>query len=203
MQASSDMSELGEACLRWQTGRDGGSSLLRGAARVLTAIPHYFSAGFIEAYEDRARADPSALRDARVLLGALEGSMTRDPSSWAAHLKLGLGDPFAGRGLEPKSQDDQIAAQLASGTIDMPLWGVSLNRTIADSYGTRFLFELAGPFPAIAAWTYSGIKAEELELITGGKYAVHKVEDQGATTHVKLAWTAPLLVDTRPANLHG
>jgi hypothetical protein len=66
-----------------------------------------------------------------------------------------------------KPQDDQVAERLATGTIEMPLWGVSLSRTIADSYGTRFRFELAGPFPAIAAWTYSGVKAEELELITG------------------------------------
>jgi hypothetical protein len=57
------MSELAQACRVWQSSRDQ-SSRLRGAARVLTGIPHYFSADFIADYERAARDDPRTLHNA-------------------------------------------------------------------------------------------------------------------------------------------
>ncbi|WP_448638650.1 hypothetical protein [Geodermatophilus sp. URMC 63] len=70
----------------------------------------------------------------------------------------------------------------------MPLWGVSLSPGVADSFGTRFLFELVGPFPAVPAWMASGVKTEEQELVTGGRYQVLSQEQRGETTHARLRW---------------
>lgn len=134
---------LAKACELWQTGQVVGSSLLRGAARVITGLP---SRG------------------------------------------------FAGRGLKPNgSNDAQILRNLSTGEIAMPLWGVSLDRDVAGSFGAGFLFEIVGPFPAIAAWTHSGIKAEEQELIAGGRYRVESIESVGETTHARFQWVGPVL----------
>ena len=70
----------------------------------------------------------------------------------------------------------------------MPLWGVSLSPDIAAGFGTRFLFELVGDFPAVPAWKHSGIKDEEQELVTGGRYRVLSQEERDGTTHVRLQW---------------
>ena len=35
-----------------------------------------------------------------------------------------------------------------------------------------FIFEIAGAFPAVAAWVHSGVLPEEQELICGGEYTV-------------------------------
>ena len=188
------LSTLGEACQRWQSGRDGGSSLIRGAARVLTGVPHYFQAVFITAYEDKARADPAALACARLLLDQL-GPMAEchDPEAWARELGV-PGAVFCGRGLVANPEGDtQIEDKLNCGSIDMPLWGVSLSKSIAEGYGTRFLLQIDGPFPAIPAWQHSGIKSEQLELITGGHYTVVDVERSSTErTTAHLRWERPL-----------
>jgi hypothetical protein len=49
---------LTEACTLWQGGRDVGSSPVRGAARVLSGVRHYFHADFITAYNQQARTTP-------------------------------------------------------------------------------------------------------------------------------------------------
>lgn len=186
---------LEEACARWQSGRDGGSSLLRGAARVLTGVPHYFQAGFIADYEEKARSDEQGTACAKTLLAAVAASEHRDPDGWAEVLEVPAGG-FCGRGLSAKpDQDPQIERQLAAGWIDMPLWGVSLSRRVADSYGTRFLLQLVGPFPAVPSWRHSQIKSEELELITGGHYVVVDIERPvPSQARVLIRWDGPLPV---------
>lgn len=65
----------------------------------------------------------------------------------------------------------------------MPLWGLSLDRDMALSFGSRYVFEIDGEFPAVPAWMFSGIKSEERELITGGRYDVtHLDEVDGGVT---------------------
>jgi hypothetical protein len=71
------MSQVAEACRVWQSGRDGGSSRLRGAARALSGVPHYFRADFITAYGRAARDDPAAMANAAVLLRARLASPAR------------------------------------------------------------------------------------------------------------------------------
>jgi hypothetical protein len=61
------VSNLGEACELWQGGRDVGSSLVRGAARALTGIDHYFHAQFIAKHTSKARRSRPAL-DAGIAL---------------------------------------------------------------------------------------------------------------------------------------
>jgi hypothetical protein len=96
---------------------------------------------------------------------------------------------FAGRGISSKpAEDPQIEARLRSGRIEMPLWGVSLSPDVAAGFGTRFLFELVGDFPAVPAWKHSGLKDFEQELVTGGRYRVLSQEDRNGTTHVRLRW---------------
>jgi hypothetical protein len=70
----------------------------------------------------------------------------------------------------------------------MPLWGVSLSPEVAAEFGTRFLFELVGDFPAVPAWVHSGIKDHEQELVTGGQYRVLSQQERDGTTHVRLRW---------------
>ncbi len=189
---ASEPETLAKACELWQTGQVVGSSLLRGAARVITGVPHYFSADFITEYEDEARKNEDALRYGQSLLGAISASEPLDADAW--NVAVGLSSRgFAGRGLKPNgTKDAQILRVLSSGEIVMPLWGVSLHRDVAGSFGGGFLFEIVGPFPAIAAWTHSGIKAEEQELIAGGRYRVESIESVGATTHARFRWAGPV-----------
>jgi hypothetical protein len=175
------MAKLAEACKVWQSGRDGGSSRLRGAARVLTGIPHYFHADFITAHELAARDDPEAMDNADVLLRAVGASEALTAAERRERCSLPTGD-FAGRGLASKPQDDQIEAVLESREITMPLWGVSLDRTVADSFGMRFLFVLEGPFHGVAAWTQSGDRPDQLEIITGGHYRVTDLHHEDGST---------------------
>ncbi len=164
---------LAAACTSWQSGRDGGSTLLRAAARALTGIPHYFTAAFITEKEEEARGNPAALQRAATLLHAIADAPLLTADQWAERHGV---DPanFAGRGLGRKqTEDEQIARQLRGGVIDMPLWGVSLDPAVAQRFGTsdsRWIFQIEGPFPAVAAWSASGIKPEERELICGGRY---------------------------------
>jgi hypothetical protein len=179
--------DLADACGLWQGGRDVGSSLVRGAARALSGIDHYFSAHFIARQERAARANPDALGAAIALLRGVNAAEHRDADRW--YEVAGLSGPgFIGRGIEPKPQDDQIVKQLKYGHLTMPLWGVSLSHEVAEGFGTRFLFEIVGSFPAVPAWLASGIKDEEQELITGGKYRVLSMREEGRTSHVRLQW---------------
>ncbi|MDQ3053634.1 MAG: hypothetical protein M3R66_07350 [Actinomycetota bacterium] len=187
------METLAKACELWQTGQVLGSSLLRGAARVITGVPHYFSADFITGYEDEARKNADALRYGQSLLDAIAACEPRDADAWGIAVGLPSGG-FAGRGLKPNgSNDAQILSNLSTGEIFMPLWGVSLDRDVAGSFGAGFLFEIVGPFPAIAAWIHSGIKAEEQELIAGGRYRVESIESVGGTTQARFQWVGPAL----------
>ncbi|MGY1592269.1 hypothetical protein ACI79D_09870 [Geodermatophilus sp. SYSU D00708] len=180
--------DLAAACALWQGGQNVGSSPIRGAARVLTGVRHYFRAGFITGYEKEARASRELLEAGVRLLRAVNAAPHRDADGWNTEVGLPLRG-FAGRGITSKPDEDpQIERQLRTGRIEMPLWGVSLNREVADSFGTRFLFELVGPFPAVPAWVVSGVKAEERELVTGGQYKVVSQEQRGGTTHVRLRW---------------
>lgn len=184
-QPAVDADVLGTACELWQSNRDGGSSRLRGAARVRTGIPHYFRADFITAQEEGARRSPPALRAGITLLRAVNAADRLDADGWNAATGLPARG-FAGRGLKSKPQDDQILAQLARGQITMPLWGVSLDRDQARGFGTRFLLESVGEFPAVPAWVASGMKDAEQELITGGRYRVLSMTEDGGTTQVRL-----------------
>lgn len=181
---------LAAACAFWQFGQDG-SSLLRGGARVLTGIPHYFDAHFITKYENLAREDPRALGYARLLLDHLAVSRTREISDWAEMVSY-AGPSFAGRGLKPNpGKDEQIEQRLAEGEIVMPLWGISLDREVTNRYGSRFLLEIRGSFPAIPVSLYSSIKADELELVTGGRYEVVESHRESGSTHAILRWIEP------------
>jgi hypothetical protein len=179
-----DNVDLASACSWWQNSRDG-SSLLRAAARCLTGQPHYFAADFISDYERRASSDLRALEAARLLLDAVRSSPLRTTTDWCR--LAGLPDTdFAGRGLQSKPEDEQIRARLANGTIVIPLWGVSLSRDIARSYGTRWLFLISGAFSGVAAGMHSGVAPEQQEVITGGRYAVLGTEKDAGTTIVRL-----------------
>ena len=185
-----DIGALGAACAFWQAGRNGGSSLLRGAARVISGVPHYFCAPFIHKYEETARHTPEALFYGGVLLGELERAPSRTASEWAVETDV-TDHAFAGRGLKSAEQDEKVEQRLDSRVIDMPLWGLSLDRAVSKSYGERFLLEVIGPFPAIPAWRVSHVKEDEQELVTGGHYAVEKIERSEGTTHATLRWTSP------------
>jgi hypothetical protein len=177
--------DLKEACTIWQSGREAGSSVVRGAARYLTGVPHYFQAHYIDEYERRAAAEPAMLSSARILLDAVADSNARTARSWCVYARAPISE-FAGRGLVSRSEDAQIRAALDGGEIAMPLWGVSLGNDIALRYGSRFLLEITGRFHGVAAWRESGLKADEREMITGGRYAVEQIEDREGTTHAKL-----------------
>jgi hypothetical protein len=182
---------LGEACTLWQGGRDVGSSLIRGAARVLTGVPHYVEASYITAQEDAARDRPDALAAASALLAGVAVADMHDADGLARVASLAP-TGFAGRGLKSEAEkDEQIEAVLDSGSIRMPLRGLSLDRAITEQYGGRFLFEVIGPFPAVPAWLESGAVPEESELITGGIYTVRATGKQGPRTTVQLAWSSP------------
>lgn len=194
MTEARNLSALAEACESWQGGRDTGSSLLRGAARNITGLPHYFDASFITDHETAAAANPAATRRATVLLAALAIAPHRSADEWCAEGTLPASG-FAGRGLGAKPiEDEQIAATLRTGKITMPLWGVSLSPGIANEFGAgnlRWIFQIIGPFPAIPAWTHSGIKADEQELICGGRYRVHNMTEEGTCTRVALTYEGP------------
>ncbi|MGY1771955.1 hypothetical protein [Blastococcus sp. SYSU D00813] len=180
--------DLAEACTLWQGGRDVGSSPVRAAARVLSGVRHYFSAPFISAYDEQARTSPEVLAAGIALLRSVNAAPFRNADGWASVVGLPAGG-FVGRGIASKpAEDPQIERRLRTGQIEMPLWGVSLSPAVAAGFGTRFRFELDGPFPAVPAWVHSGIKAEEQELVTGGRYRVLTREDRNGTTVVRLRW---------------
>jgi hypothetical protein len=179
---------LAEACMLWQGGRDVGSSPVRGAARVLSGVKHYFRADFIDDYNREARKTPDVLAAGIALLRAVNAAPHRNADAWSAEVGLPSGG-FAGRGITSKpAEDPQIETRLATGEIEMPLWGVSLSPEVAAGFGTRFLFELVGDFPAVPAWKHSGIKDDEQELVTGGRSRVLSQEDRDGTTPGRLLW---------------
>ena len=130
-----EVAQLREACWQWQSGRDGGSSLLRGAARVHTGIPHYFSAGFIKEFDDAARKDVRAMEYGAVLLRSVYESDALTAAEWRERCGLSSGS-FAGRGLKSAPQDEQIETVLQTGEITMPLWGVSLVSAPGENWAT-------------------------------------------------------------------
>lgn len=163
------------ACTLWQSGQAEGSSPLRAAARVLTETPHYFTATFIDDFEEAARRSEVLRRHAGVLLNRLSTAPSLTAAQWGE--LVGFPSTWAGRGTRGGPHGDQIRQSLASGRLSMPLWGVSLSPSVAASFGGQFTFEIAGPFPAIVATQHSAIKEDEMELITGGEYVVESVED--------------------------
>ncbi len=181
--------QMKDACHFWQVGRDGGSTLLRAAARVLLGQPHYFGADFIEAEEAKARADQLAREHAAALLLAIGAQAPRTATSIATDAKW-VGAPVVERGLKPKGNaiDDQIRARIGrpGAVLTMPLWGFSLSREVAHEYGTHFILKLEGPLTAVPAWTWSGEKAKEAELIAGGVYRVTEVAGPAESTTITL-----------------
>lgn len=148
---------------------------MRAAGRVLTGVPHYFDADFIQAFDSVARKDAALQEHASVLLSALEAAPRHSAQKWGE--LVGFPSAWAGRGTPGGDHASQIRESLASGTITMPLWGVSLDESVAADFGDRFTFEIVGEFPAIVATQHSRIKAEEVELITGGAYEVLDVQE--------------------------
>jgi hypothetical protein len=187
--------ELVEVVRRWQSGQDG-SSLLRGAARVITGVPHYFSADFIEEYERRAAQDGRARSQARLLIEEITRAETRSDREW--HLTQRLpGDAFAGRGIKSKpDHDNQILSSLAQGRLVMPLWGFSLREDVATGYGDRFLFRIEGPFHGIAAWLLTGDQQDQAEIIASGSYEVRPEDHGDDKTIVALREIGPVPVST-------
>lgn len=188
------MEQLSDACAVWQGGMEGGSSPIRAAARNLTGISHYFQAPFITDYEHEARQNPVTTGRARTLLVALEASPLRTAVEWGE--ALGVDSSWVGRGIKRGAQDPQILDSLASGELVMPLWGASFDPEVARHYGDRFTFVLQGPFPAVPAWVHSGIVAEELELICGGRYEIVDELDLDAekiVVHLRFTGFPPLL----------
>lgn len=181
---------LVDACTAWQGGRDGGSSPIRAAARVLTQTKHYFESDFIAEYERDASASQTTMTHARTLLDALAVAPVRDAAGWGR--STGTDSAWVGRGIKTAPQDAEITTALRSGSISMPLWGLSLDREVALSFGNAFLFELIGPFPAIAAWTASLIKDDERELIAGGRYSVIGMDERAGGYDVKLEFIEAL-----------
>lgn len=181
---------LRDACTAWQGGRDGGSSPIRAAARVLTQTRHYFEADFISRYEADAAADEQTMTHARVLLDELSARPSLTVAQWSE--RTGVETRWVGRGIRSAAQDAQIERALATGTISMPLWGLSMERDVALSFGDRFLFELVGPFPAIAAWQESDFKHDERELIAGGRYDVAGMSTAGGKALVQLRFAGPV-----------
>lgn len=190
--------DLREACAVWQSTRDDGSSRLRGAARVLTGLDHYFCASYIREHEEKARSDAQTLERAGRLMTAIANSTPRTADEWCAELGLPASG-FAGRGLPSKSEEDedeQILEKLERREIiSMPLWGISLDREVARKYASqapRFVFDLEGPFHGLAAWQESGCKAQEREIITGGRYEIASVRHEDGITIARFRELAPV-----------
>jgi hypothetical protein len=186
--------DLADACTVWQSGRDGGSSALRGGARVVTGIPHYFDAPYIREKTRAAADDPGIQARARLLLDAVTAAPARTARDWYEHCGLD-GEPFAGRGIERKNshgEDEQILQSLRRGWLQMPLWGFSLDRGTAERYGSAskglmsFMFELTGPCRGIAAWESSDVKTDEREIIASAVYGVTGLEQRDSTWWVQL-----------------
>lgn len=186
-----DADLLAAACLRWQGGRDGGSTLLRAGARVLLDVRHYFNADYITSKESEAASNWKVLTESSGLLRAMNAAPALTADQWCERVGLPHSG-FAGRGLQPKpDEDEQILAKLKRGSIRMPLWGVSLDPEIAQSFGgaaPRWIFEIVGEFRAVPAWLHSGIKSAERELICGGDFNVLSMVDEGPTTRVRLEY---------------
>lgn len=183
-----------EACMLWQSGRDEGSSPLRAAARIVTETRHYFEAPFIDEFERQARESDKLQTLAKVLLADLANAPRRTARQWGE--SLGIDAFWAGRGTSGGTHAPQIRASIKTGQIAMPLWGVSLSETVAAGYGEQFTFEILGAFPAIIASQHSALKTEELELITGGRYAVERTretEEGGLITSLRYVDSVPVV----------
>ena len=183
---------LSDACEVWQSGRDGGSSPLRAAARILTGVPHYFRAEFIDELDRSVADDEQALFRARTLLTAVSSSLPMTTEQWRSSVGL-PGPGFASRGIASKPGADEQIEELVAGpeaTVTMPLWGFSLSEDVAVEFGDRFLFRLRGPYHAVAAWLHSGVLDAQQELIGSGIYRVVGSSWRGHTHVVDLEETA-------------
>ena len=142
---------LADACAVWQSCRDGGSTPIRAAARVLSDVPHYFSAKYITDLDAKARRDLPSLTRALVILDAVASAQPRVIDEWRRLLGVD-GSGCASRGIKAKSDaDSQIEALVSQpgAILKMPLWGFSLSENVARTYGDRFLFRLSGAFSAM------------------------------------------------------
>jgi hypothetical protein len=54
------------------------------------------------------------------------------------------------------------------------------------------VFDLEGPFHGLAAWQESGCKAEEREIITGGRYEIASVRHEDGITIASFRELAPV-----------
>jgi len=125
MGASEDVATiLRDACEVWQSGRDGGSTPIRAAARLPTRTEHYFRADFIIDAEQKARGDERTLARAGALLDELANRPIEGAARWAA--ALSVDSEWVGQGIRGGPQDDQILSALESGVLEMPLWGMSV-----------------------------------------------------------------------------
>jgi hypothetical protein len=79
---------------------------LRAAARVVTGIPHYFSASYIDAYDAATSENSVALTRSRVLLNAVTASEMLDAKGWRALTGL-PGPAFASRGIAAKNDEGE------------------------------------------------------------------------------------------------
>lgn len=182
---------LADACRTWQSGRNGGSTPIRGGARLLTGIPHYFDADFIDQIDANASQDKETLTHAQVLLTAIEHAPKRTVDEWRSHLHL-AGDSPAMRGIASKEGQDHIDDAIErlvtsqNAIIAMPLWGFSLNPAVALGYGSRFVFRLRGSFNAVPAWTHSGDRHDELEMIGSGNYRILETHQENDSLIIDL-----------------
>lgn len=186
-----DRDPLADACEAWQGGRDGGSTPLRAAARVLTGVPHYFSAPFIDSLDVKAMTDEVGQARARTLISAVAQSTPMTADEWRSTVGL-TGTGQASRGIAAKVDDPDVDRQIEDllttdgATIAMPLWGFSLSESVSLGYGSRFVFRLVGAFHAVPAWVHSGVLPGEQELIGSGVYRVVDRQVSGASLIVDL-----------------
>jgi len=186
--SSANEATLADACTAWQGGQNIGSSPLRAGGRVLTGVPHYFSADYIDEYDRAAEGNEEVLQRSRTLLEAVWASPLRTVEEWRSHLGID-GAGAAARGINSKPVEDHQIEQLIErprATIIMPLWGFSLSESVAAGFGSRFMFRLHGAFPGVPVWAHSGIKPDELEVVGSGVYRVLDCPMEGATRVVNL-----------------
>jgi hypothetical protein len=189
--ASVDLGILA-ALTQWQSGEAGGASRLSAAARALTGTAHFYTAELITKNEREARRHPCVMAAAAALLRAVNEASPRDAEGWNRALGRPSGT-FAGRMIGCSSADDeQFLAHVSRGRLDIPLWSVSLDHDVAVRAGGSFRLEIEGAFPGLPAWTLSGLKEDDAEIITGGRYDVLGTYRDGSVIVVRLRYVKPL-----------
>jgi hypothetical protein len=180
------------ALTQWQQGEAGGASRLCAAARALTGTAHFYTAELITKNEREARRHPAVMMAAAALLRAVNQAQPHDADAWNTLLGRPL-DGFAGRVISCYAADDeQFMAHVSRGRLDIPLWSVSLDYAVAGRASGSYRLEVEGAFPGVPAWTLSGLKADEAEIITGGRYDVLGTYRDGSLTVVRLRYVQPI-----------